>query len=184
MSLEPKFLSGVGGLVPEERRRFRLLEESARVLRWHTECVARQQTVGEHTYGVVNLVLELTGDEASKALIIAALRHDTAERKFGDVPGPTKRLMNVKESFDKLEEDHMASVGLYMPSLTDEDQRILKLADNLEGAMYCAFEARRGNRDIQGAFRNYLNYIHEMKPTHLAARLYMDLFAEYQHVFG
>jgi Predicted hydrolases of HD superfamily len=181
---EPGYLPGSEGLSNAERRRLRYLEESARTLRWHTEPVLHRQTVGEHTYGVLMLVMELTSWQASRNLMAAALLHDTAERRFGDVPSPTKRLLELKESFDGLEETFMEENRIPLPALGKAEHRVLKIADYLEGAMFCAFETRRGNRDIRNGFRNYLNYLAGMNLTTLALDIYHELFKEYQRVFG
>lgn len=168
---------------PQMRDRLFYVEGSARVKRWHTEPVLHQQTVGEHTYGVVYLTLFLTDWQASRNLLIAALMHDTAERKFGDVPSPTKKLAGIKQAMDALEDEHMERLGLTIPELSPEEAQVLKLADNLEGGMFCAFEVRRGNRDIQTGFNNYIRYIEQMNPTGLALDILNDLKKEYNSVF-
>lgn len=174
-------------LTEEERARLFYVDGSQRVRRWHTEPVLHNQTVGEHSYGVMYLVLELTGWSASRNLLLASLMHDTAERKTGDVPGPTKRKLGVKAAFDAMEDAHMAELGLVIPALTESEAFTLKLADNLEGAMFCAFELRRGNRDIRPCFVNYLNYTAGLlvnEPRGLAWRIYNELYKDYTNVFG
>ena len=179
----PLMAFDVKDLTPAELERVRYLDASQRVKRWHTEPTLHTQTVGEHTYGVVMLVLLLTGWEASRSLMIAAQLHDTAERQFGDVPGPTKRLSGVKGQFDALEDAFMARLGAPAPTLTDTEAKLLKMADNLEGALFCAFELRRGNREIQRAFFNYLSWIKANAPQGLAGAIYNQLLDEYNHVF-
>ena len=173
-------------LWPAQLRQLRFLESSARVVRWHTEPVIHRQSVGEHTYSVMQLILLLTQGQASAALLAAALMHDTPERKFGDVPGPTKRLTGLKRKFDELEAGFMEELGLTLPTqITQEEAEILKMADMLEGGMFCAFELRRGNRDIQEGFYNYLTYIHGAPGhTDLSEAIYNQLRKEYVNVFG
>ncbi len=166
--------------------RLRYLEASARVRRWHTEDVLHQQTVGEHTYTVMHLVLLLTGGNASRNLLVAALLHDTAERMFGDIPSPTKRLGEFKEKLDALEDTFLRDIGVTMPDLSEEEARMLKLADGLEGGLYCAFEVRRGNVDMRRGFANYLNYIQALLQPQdgFAAGVYNQLMEEYNRVFS
>lgn len=176
--------------------RLRYVEGSARVLRWHTETVHHRQTVGEHTYTVMQLVLLLTRDEASRELLVAGLRHDTAEQLFGDVPAPTKKLSGMKDTLDGLEDTFMREIGLNIPVLEPFEAKVLKMADSLEGCLFCASELRRGNRELQRGFANYLNYIrtlleawHPETPMDFwavgyAECVYNNLYKEYTNVFG
>jgi 5'-deoxynucleotidase YfbR-like HD superfamily hydrolase len=50
--------------------------DAAIVKRYHTMNIIGQQTVGEHTYNVVQLIRYITEDKASENLIKAALDHD------------------------------------------------------------------------------------------------------------
>jgi 5'-deoxynucleotidase YfbR-like HD superfamily hydrolase len=143
----------------------RMVERSARVRRYHTEPLLHQQNVGEHTYGVMWLIMLLTNHQASRNLLLAALEHDSPEHEVGDIPAPTKRLTGMKHTFDALEEGVMSQLQLLGHVITKDEANILKLADCLEGAMFCAFELRRGNRDIVTAFGNYLDYIRKLLNT-------------------
>ena len=107
--------------------RLRAVERSARVLRYHTEPVVHRQSVGEHTYGVLWMLCLIT--DPSKELMKAGLMHDTAEYVAGDVPSPAKRHVTIKEAFDKVEEEVLAQLAWRLPDLTDEEERLLKLAD-------------------------------------------------------
>ena len=175
--------------------RLRMVERSARVRRYHTEPLLHAQNVGEHTYGVMWLVMLMTDGQASRNLLIAALQHDSPEHEVGDIPAPTKRLTGMKAAFDELEDDHMNSLALGSPLLSDDEANILKMADCLEGAMFCAFELRRGNRDIETAFRNYLAYIRgllanpatcpaEFAVEAIAGDMYRYFKDQFHHVFS
>lgn len=150
--------------------RLRAVERSARVLRYHTEPVVHRQSVGEHTYGVLWMLCLIT--DPSKELMKAGLMHDTAEYVAGDVPSPAKRHVTIKEAFDKVEEEVLAQLAWRLPDLTDEEERLLKLADLLEGAAFCLCEWRRGNRDIDTALGNYLRYLASMKPDGKAGEIF------------
>lgn len=162
--------------------RLKAVERSARVRRYHTEPVIHQQNVGEHTYGVMWFIL-LMVDNPSANLLKAALMHDTAEYAVGDVPSPTKRHDTIKEAFDKVEEEVLAQLAWRRPDLTAEEERLLKLADLLEGAAFCLSEWRRGNCDIGAAFSNYLRYIASMHPEGKAGEIFYYL-KEQAHEFG
>lgn len=153
------------------------IERSARVLRYHTEPVLHKQSVGEHTYGVMWFVVLLSAGSPSQALLMAALAHDTPEFATGDIPAPTKRAAPaIRNCLQILETRAMEAVGL--PERGDdiiapEEERILKLADALEGLQYCAFELRRGNKDMRHCFDNFRNYVLQFAPL---SELERDIF--------
>lgn len=173
-----------------DAERLAYVEASARVLRWHTEPVLHRQSVGEHTYTVMHLVLLLTDGTATKNLLVAALFHDTAEKLFGDIPSPTKSLPELRDILEAAEDAYMTAIGLPIPELTAWEAGVLKMADVLEGGLFCAFETRRGNRDIQRGFANYLNYARRLleasgpSRNSVAAGIYQQLYQEYQRVFS
>lgn len=177
------FDSSAVDLSTRQLKVLRFVESSARVKRWHAEPTLHIQSVGEHTYSVMQLILLLDAN-ASRNLLIAALMHDTAERKFGDIPGPTKKLAGLKEKFDGLEDDFMASMGLSLPELNPEEAKLLKMCDMLEGAMFAAFELRRGNREIREGFFNYMSWLEGVSHSTLSAAVYNQLLQEYTDVFG
>lgn len=144
--------------------RLQMVERSARVRRYHTEMPLHPQNVGEHTYGVMWLVWLITEGNASRDLIVATLMHDSPEHATGDIPAPIKRQGGLKTVFDAMEEDYMEQLLLKFPQITDTEARTLKLADCLEGAMFCGSELRRGNREMLRCFRNFVAYIEQLRP--------------------
>lgn len=151
------------------KARLRMIERSARVRRYHTEPVTHFQNVGEHTYGVMWFVYLLTDGQPSRDLLLAAMMHDAPEFDTGDIPAPTKRLGDLKVVFDALEDSVMDGLHLKMPAITDTEARTLKLADCLEGALFCSWEVRRGNLELLGSLRNYIKYIESLHPAGTAA---------------
>jgi 5'-deoxynucleotidase YfbR-like HD superfamily hydrolase len=149
--------------------RLHMIERSARVRRYHTEPVLHQQNVGEHTYGVMWIVYLLTDGQPSRDLLLAAMMHDAPEFYTGDIPAPTKRLGDIKAVFDAIEDSVMDDLQLEMPTLTDAETRTLKLADCLEGALFCSWEVRRGNLELLDSLRNYIKYIENLHPAGTAA---------------
>jgi 5'-deoxynucleotidase YfbR-like HD superfamily hydrolase len=138
-----------------------LIQRSARVLRYHTEDTLQKQTVGEHTYLVMWWVWVLSGGAPSAALLMAALAHDTPEVVTGDVPAPTKRRVGLRQAYEAMEDDVYEAIGYAAPALSTQERKLLKLADLLEGLMFCVSEIERGNRMILSVLRNYHNYIVE-----------------------
>jgi len=119
------------------------IRASGDILRYHVAPLSRPQTVGQHCYGVVMILLELKPD-AGPDLIRAALLHDFPELYTGDTPSISKwRYPELEEALRKAESQILADIDY--PALTPEGRNLIKLADALEGAMWCVEEAERGS---------------------------------------
>jgi len=70
------------------------------VRRWHTRRMSREQNLLEHGAGVALLALHLAGGTLcptdERDLLRLALLHDAHETEFGDLPYPSKRLLEAK----------------------------------------------------------------------------------------
>lgn len=149
-------------------QQLRMIVKSARVRRYHTEDTLHPQSVGEHTYGVMWLVFLLTDGACSRELLLAAMMHDATEYVTGDVPAPIKRRHGLKGVYTTLEDEVLSALQLPEPPLTANERSTLKLADNLEGALFCVTEARRGNRLIHLCLDNYIDYLEDEPLTGVA----------------
>ena len=129
----------------------------AEVTRYHTVFTFNNETVGHHSHGVAMMVLMMKPD-ASASLLKAALYHDLAEQVVGDIPSPAKRQFGLGERLDKLELAVIAEAGIENPKLTDEEARVLKLADIAQGALFCAREMQLGNVRLAPVYSRYLSY--------------------------
>lgn len=137
-----------------------------RVTRFHTHPTIKEETVAEHSYLVAwicALVWTRSHDNAlpSAGLLLAALAHDAPEYILGDMPSPTKRRMNLRGAYRKEEARLFAEAGMpdFEHMLTDEEQEILKFADNLAGYYKCRYEQLMGNRLLDSVAANYHAYI-------------------------
>jgi len=127
----------------------KFLRRSARVRRYHTEAMVRDQSVGEHSYGVAWLCWLLSDRDPSAGLLMHALAHDAAEHTTGDIPSPVKRGSDmVRQHFDDAEQAALTGVGIHLPPLTVEEADVLALADTLEGLLYTLEEIEMGNRNL------------------------------------
>lgn len=165
--------------------------------RYHTWPVIRQQRVDEHSFHVAMLVsmIALDADGVDKSpkgltvpLLMAALVHDLAEHKFGDMPAPTKRAIgeeigvpDFRAQYGAMEERALQQQGLDWEHLLSPTQRRwLKLADAMQGALYCIRERQMGNRLIGPVFDNFRQYIRDVlngnEPAPMEARIinYID----------
>lgn len=136
--------------------------------RFHGWPVLRQQSVAEHSFHVAMLVQMIYGQEEPgirSALLMAALTDDLAEWITGDPPSPftramEKRVPGFREARKEVENEVLASVSLdWAKFLTDEEQRMLKFADYVDGAMYCTRERAMGNMLISPAFGTFMSYL-------------------------
>jgi 5'-deoxynucleotidase YfbR-like HD superfamily hydrolase len=132
--------------------------------RFHTVDVHNRQDIASHSFGVAWYCEGLSGGEASKDLIMAALSHDLAEHIVGDVPSPAKRSLGLSKQFQTLEDKYLAENGLmkYFDNLSENDNRILKYADMLEGMTFCLRERRLGNRNVEVVYQRFSSYILEL----------------------
>lgn len=144
------------------------------VARWHTVPTLRQQTVAAHSFGVAWLVWMLMGPHVRPHLLMAALVHDLAEERYGDMPAPAKEELgkiyqDFRGSWDAMEQHLLADNGIdFEQYLTDNEKRILKLADCCEYALYAIRERRLGNQNFNGEiWGNITRYIETLRaPVH------------------
>ena len=119
------------------------LYEAGSVKRWHTVRTIQTQTLADHSWGVIMILLVITNP--SQTLIRAAATHDLSEVITGDVPAPTKwahpRLDDALQTVERgYNESHLIDYNL-----TSEDAKYLKWADMLELVMFANSEIRLGN---------------------------------------
>ena len=159
-----------------------LIIKGGAVKRYHNEMVT-PQTVGHHSYGVAWLCWILSGQNPSSALLMAAISHDTAEGVVGDVPAPTKRAIpGLKAMLDEYEERAMKNAGISLMPLTGTEVRILKLADVMEGMMFCISERATGNQNAEVIYANFVNYATQLKLTGVEITLFTMLQEGWDHV--
>lgn len=151
----------------------------AETKRYHTWPTLREQTVGAHSFSVAMLVALIAqgadphgGEGLTLPLIMAALTHDLAEHKLGDLPAPAKRSlpalangMSFRAHWGVMEVELLKGVNLDWEGMLGPQQlRWLKLADSMDGALWCLRERAMGNTLIRTVFSNFRSYIEELSP--------------------
>lgn len=137
----------------------KFLIAGSEVERYHTVRTLTTETVGHHSHGVAALTILLSqGKQMNPFILIAALYHDLAEHQTGDIPSPAKREYGIGDQVSELEDRLLASVGLAMPELTKAEQRVLKLADIAQGAIFCVREMQLGNKNMKTVYDRYRSY--------------------------
>ena len=115
------------------------------VKRYHTVARLKEQTIAEHSWGVAAIIMYLEPNP-SKALLAAALFHDVAESKTGDVPATFKwENRNFADSLEAHETNINREMGINY-ELTERELAILKVADLSELVLHNVRELMMGNR--------------------------------------
>jgi 5'-deoxynucleotidase YfbR-like HD superfamily hydrolase len=131
--------------------------------RYHTVPTLLPETVAHHSQGVALIAhLLMSNRDYNPQVIWAALLHDMAEYRVGDVPSPSKREFGIAQQLDELESRILRGEGFPLPALSSGDQRILKLADIAQGALFCAQEMSMGNGRMRVVFDRYMSYAEGM----------------------
>jgi len=138
----------------------RQIRQGGSVLRWHTIPPVRNQSVGEHSWGVAVLCAKLW-ENCSKNLLLAALYHDVSEAHLGDNPAPIKwKHPKLAQALADVEHDLINEMGLWI-ALDDDDKKRLKIADMMELLWFCIEEERRGNRTFKEIFVRGVKYLQD-----------------------
>lgn len=146
------------------------LLKTGQVKRYHTEAPLRPQDVAQHVYNVVWLCWWLTDGAPSAQLLMAALSHDSGERWTGDMPAPVKRKLGVGYTMEVMEAQALADIGVELNlRLSPEEDKVLRVADALEGVFYCYREVQCGNLDMKACLDRYVAYTMDLVgPEHKA----------------
>jgi len=139
--------------------------EAGIVKRFHAVRTIKEETVAEHSFNVVNLILVLTDGKASRNLILAALTHDMGEIAVGDIPSQIKKALPVQVSIeiDRRECEAVERIHPNLHANIDETElHLLHLADNLDGLLKCTDELKMGNHHIIPVGERYIGYIQNL----------------------
>lgn len=163
--------------------------------RFHTWPVIRQQSVADHSWHVAMLMAYIFGNTepgVSYSMIMAALTHDMAECRVGDLPAPAKRTMdarleivergavtNFRDAWGRMEQEILKEYDMdWEKFLSPEELAALKLCDSMEGAFYCVNERAMGNKLIEPCYRNFISYVEELLEKHFPVSPYVPFESE------
>lgn len=152
------------------RARLAFIRQGSEVERFHTKRMIQRNDVGHHSFHVAWLAWLMAmayaeTDVRPSTVVMAALAHDLAEHITGDMPGDFKRELGLREQFGEYERERFSAVGLEFESILGaREKRVLKLADMMEGALFCVSEASLGNGRVGGVFKNFRTYISKFAP--------------------
>lgn len=121
---------------------------AGQVMRYHAWPHIRQQSVGEHTWQVLCLYIELFGLPSAEVLY-RILHHDSTEVSLGDPPFHPVVTDNWRQIKLKLkEEEHQiyADMNITLYPLTETERAKIKVADLCEMYEWGMHEWRLGNQ--------------------------------------
>jgi len=114
--------------------------ETGLVQRYHSATeITRKQLVSEHAWGVATLVVYLAGKSTTVPLLIEAIGHDSGEILTGDIPAPAKWAHPKFAQMVNNQEEEYRTLHTTLPPqrLEPWEKHVLKLADMLEGLVFC-----------------------------------------------
>jgi 5'-deoxynucleotidase YfbR-like HD superfamily hydrolase len=147
--------------------------------RFHNAAILHENTVGQHSWGVAWFCY-LLSDQPRVELILAALAHDMAEQITGDVPAPAKRLLGLQQLLHQRESEVLERFGFHF-QLTADEEKILHIADCMDGMMFCIRERMFGNRFIETVFYKFQSYVNTILVSDVQCNMFenlMDLWSE------
>lgn len=131
------------------------IRKGGSVRRYHTQRMINYQTVADHSWGVMQILLEIC--EPSPDLMRAALYHDVAEHWTGDIPATAKWNNQEFERILQAVEKRIEFDLEILVILSLEEQKLLKIADLLELVFHCHEEYVMGNGHVLYIIHNGVN---------------------------
>ena len=161
------------------KERLLLQFQAGDIKRYHTFPIIGEQTVGTHTYGVMQLVRYLTKDMCSTELLLATLDHDVPEAIVGDMPHTTKtESTELKEAMNIVEGRICRDYGM-LYKLTTLEKVILKTADLMEMGLFGLRQIDLGNINGRGIVENIIKALSSMKLTNEGHAMFVQLKESY-----
>lgn len=119
--------------------------DGGNIIRYHAHPLTKSQDVSAHSHRV-SLVVLAVWPECRQELLKAAVYHDLSELATGDVPSTTKWAHpTLGTELNRVTTEWEKNRGLRV-SLTRPEMIVLKLADMIEGAMFCMDRYRNGEQ--------------------------------------
>lgn len=120
---------------------------SGLVRRYHSWPVLTTQSVGEHSWQVLRIYIEIFGAPSPETTTYIVY-HDSAELATGDPPFPLKKdHPELKEIYDRMEHEAMLQMrGVGLPELDPRERARVKVCDLLEMWEHGRHELQLGNQ--------------------------------------
>lgn len=124
---------------------------AGQISRFHTWPTHRTQSVGEHTWQVMRIMMTVDVGMCTTRLMHYAVLHDVGEMA-GDIPWPGKRNDPVLKSQCDLAEGRVRAAMTarwdlpHLPGLSDTERSFFKVCENLEMWEFGLQEVSMGNK--------------------------------------
>lgn len=150
------------GIVADRRQQIICLLGASQVVRFHNKPCIKQNTDAHHSWGVA-MIAYLLSENPSLNLIMACLSHDMGEQVWSDVSYPAKIALGIQQMLQDKEDATLKENGFGF-DISPEEARILKIADALDGMLYCVAERRMGNRNLDSAMDRWMGNVNPYAP--------------------
>lgn len=138
------------------------IRRSLAVQRFHGFRLVHSESVGHHSSSVAFILIQIYGDLCSSELLRVAILHDYEEHITGDIPAPVKWWINgASANIEILEAQILNFFKIHHPRLTEEEWKMLRGADFIDGVFKCLEERLLGNHDVDIVFENYRRFHNE-----------------------
>jgi hypothetical protein len=152
-----------------------LFRDAADVKRYHTQRTIREQTVGQHSFNMLTLLMQVAPD-ARKEVMTAIIHHDLPELMTGDIPAPIKRLHTELAVLLEEIEDGLAPLAYDCTNMTPQEMRLIKWCDTTELVMWSLEERSMGNKCVESVIHKGMTWLWQVRrPNAVAQELLRQL---------
>lgn len=168
---------------------------AGRVTRYHTEQHITKQSVGEHTWQVIRILLAIWPD-CPRYMIVEIMFHDVGERGTGDIPFPVKaKNPMLKSAMDAMEDEviwEMSELGWGVISghgMGTDQRAIFKMAEFIDMWEHALDEISMGNKNAelvrQRCWDGIVENLSKINPdeVRLAVHMYIDRRMKYEQYY-
>ncbi len=161
------------------------IRHGGNVKRHHNYPIIGEQRVAAHTWGMLVLAERLYYDEfiESSQLVMGILYHDVAEYKTGDIPANAKWASPLlTHELDILKQKAMKLLRI-AAHLSKTEERILKICDYLELALFSLEQRTMGNSYSDRPFWKIMDRLEKYAPWSVTEASFIEsLKAEYRRL--
>lgn len=167
------------------------LARTSHIKRWTIINTIKEQNLAEHQYNVTVIAMRLfindVGEEPSAKFIAAAMFHDAAEIRYGDIPTPGKahirkaigdrKAADDADLFKTMDATIMPSIPFVGGELPSQESVYIKLADLIEAAWWINENGagHHAKTVADKCWRAVEDFVHECDMHNCANPVLMDL---------
>lgn len=120
--------------------------EAGWTARLHAFPTLKDQSTGQHTWGILLLLHEIFPNRTSQSLVKHILYHDVPEYALGDMPRTAKNFSpDLYSLYNCISDEIQVTLMGHEFELTDVEKAIFSYLDAFEFLVFCHREAKMGN---------------------------------------